>query len=634
METVCNSLRYRPVGLAVLARAMLAALAVWLTLSGYMSDVPMARADVAYTFLFYRIERLDLPTYVAVKDLTISVHVGAVEGVAVLVDGMPVESQYNPETGRVSFTTDGEDIAVVIDGLSSAHTDIGEAAIARLKHDKRWAFSVTLDDGYLNQYTNGFRFLDRYGYRGSIGVIGRFLDDNDPGYINAEQMEELLEKGWEIANHSYNHRFVSFYREIGMSDEQIMRAEILQCNEALERAVPGYQPYSFFVPFGDADYYPLVRDHIDQLGFTAMGNCGYELSDLDHIPDVELFEFGRKHICRDGWRFDDMHERVQNNPDKRYWLCLSDHGVDDYASDSEMAIDYLYYHYGAGGTDEVWVDSVSAVHQYILCQQHSTITSVTSHQPPALNDLIWAAWPPLVEPTPPETIVVFQQGAEGYRGANDTYLHLWEPDVPHGTAGKLNLRAFDVARALLRFDVSTIPTDAVVTDAKLHLYCDDENRPVGDGSHSIAIEIYGLLKEWDGAATWGEAATGVSWAAAGCMAPGEDYAPERIGLPARTLILEGDCGYGGQGDCWYSMDVTSIVSHWVVNPSDNRGILLRALSNANLGTSFASSDHRSLGERPKLEIAYAEPTVTPTAVPPPTATPSPLPQVCLPLVLK
>ncbi len=600
-----------------LARVTLAVLVVCLAFSGQvMSDAPVAGAEGPYTFLFYRVERHGLPASVVMKDLTISVHVGEVQGVAVLADGTPIESWYDPQTERVTFTTDGQDLAIVLDDLSSAYTDIGEATLARLKYDKKWALSVNLDDGYVSQYTNGFRFLDRYGYRGSIGLVGSFLDWNDPEYINAEQMKELLEKGWEIANHSYSHRAVSYYEAMGMTGEQIMRAEILQCNEALDRAVRDYRPYSFFVPFGDAAYFPLVRDYNEVLlGFNAMGHSGYDLHDLDDLQEAAIFEFGRKHIPRDGSRFDDIHAYVTNNPSKRYWLRTLDHSVDDYASDTEMAIDYLYYHYGAGGTDEVWVDSVAAVHQYILCQRHSTIAAVTSQQLPALDDLVWATWPPPVEPTPPTTTVVFQQGTEGYEGANDTFLLQWHPDSVPGAGGLLQVRAFDVARALLRFDVSTIPTDAVVTEAKLHLYCDDAERPAGEDSHSISIEIYGMLREWDeGTATWNRAATGEPWAQAGCMAPGEDYAPERIGLPARTLILQGDCRYSRQGDCWYTMDVASIVSEWVANPLANRGILLRALSNANFETWFVSSNHWSVSEHPKLEVTYAEPTPAPPGI--------------------
>ena len=520
-------------------------------LGGELGSALVSAANGPYAYLYYRIDRANVPSFVVKRDLTELIHVGQVEGVAVLADGVPIDSTFDPETEKVTFTTDGKDLVVVLDGPSSDPGDIGEATLARLRNDKLWAFSLTMDDGYLTQYTNGVRFLERYGYKGSIGIVGRYLDGNYPegedgsDHMTAAQMMEVMEKGWEIANHSYYHRPISYYRDRGMSDEHIVDAEILSCNRALADALSGYEPYSFFVPFGDADYFPLVHEYNDQLGFQTMGHCGYELMDLDDFHVATLCEFGRKQIRRDGSRFDDLHERVVSNPEKRYWLRSLEHSVNDYASDTEMAIDYLYYHYGAGGTDEVWVDSVAAVHQYIVCQTHSTISTAPAGEPPSIEDLVWATWPAPVVPPPPTTKVIFQQGTDGYDGTTDTYLQRWnDPPYlpPHGDEGLLRVRAFDSGRALLRFDVSTIPSTSVVTEAKLHLYCDDDDRPAGQGTHSIALEIYGVLAEWDEAtATWEESGTGQAWSVAGCMGAGKDYARGRIGLPARTLILQGNC---------------------------------------------------------------------------------------------
>lgn len=570
----------------------------WIGTSGVLT----ARAEDPYSYLYYGIDRSSVPSYVVNRELTAVIHVGVVEGAAVLADGAPIESRYDPDTEMLTFTTDGDDLIIVLYDLTSDPGSIGEANLARVKHDKLWALSVNMDDGYLTQYTNGFRFLDRYGYRGSVGIVGRYpdgnppADPNDPPHMSDAQMQDLLDHDWEIANHSYYHRRVQYYRDLGMSDEEIVDCEIVACTTALQNALPGFDPYSFFVPFGDSDYFPLVRAYNGELGFQTMGHCGYELTDLDEFYDTGLCEFGRKGIERDGSQFDAMHDRVVTNPDKRYWLRVLEHSPDDYASDLEMAIDYLYYHYGAGGTDEVWADSVATVHQYLVCRMNSEISVATPSEPPALAGLTWAAWPAPVVPPPATTTVTFQEGAESYSGTTDTYLYQWYPTPPYGPEGRLMVRANDVMRSLLRFDVSTIPETMTVTDATLHLYCDDGDRT--HDSHSISIEIYGVLAGWDeDSATWNQPATGETWGQAGCMAEGTDYAPDRIGLPARTLILE--------GESWYTMDVTSIVGQWVASPSANQGMLLRALSTAAFETHFASSDHWSPPIRPKLEVSYA-----------------------------
>jgi len=563
---------------------------------------------------------------VVVRDLTIVVEIGEVDAVAVLADGEPIDSRYDPEAGTVTFTTDAENLTLVLDSPVSDSLSIGDASLTALKYDKPWAVSLGFDDGYLTHYTNAFEYLDRYGYKGSIGVIGKYLDTPHPDFMTSAHVRELIEKGWEIANHSYSHRMVSYYRNLGMKDGQIVAAEILKCNEVIERASPGYSPYSFFVPFCDSNYLPILRAYSEELGFGTVGTCRWPIHEVNEVPDVQPFEFGRSPMPRNGSLFDDVHELVEKYPGTHYWLRVYDHSVDEYASRTEMAVDYLYYHYGAGGTDEVWVDTVMAVHQYIICQRHSTITRIVSDPPPSLEGLIWAEGPATVEPTPETTRVVLRNGVDGYSGTRDTYLYLWEPNTPHGDAGKLLVRSFDVSRALLYFDISRIPVGADVIDARLHLYCDDQNRHQGDDTTSITVEIYGVEKEWEeGRADWYQATDEDDWTEAGCLAEGADYAPGRIGLPPRTLIEEGNCRYTGEGDCWYTFDVTSLVGQWAADPSQNKGILVRALSAASIGTFFVSSEHASTTEHPALEVSYvlSPPTATPTATLTPTATATP-----------
>ncbi len=61
----------------------------------------------------------------------------------------------------------------------------------------------TMDDGWKTQYTEGYRILSKYGFKGSIGVIPSRVGEEN--FMTYRQISDLYMKGWSIVNHSYNH---------------------------------------------------------------------------------------------------------------------------------------------------------------------------------------------------------------------------------------------------------------------------------------------------------------------------------------------------------------------------------------------------------------------------------------------
>jgi len=237
------------------------------------------------------------------------------------------------------------------------------------------------------------------------------------------------------------------------------------------------------------------------------------------------------------------------------------------------------------------------------------------------------------------TIVTLQNGLGSYEGAEDTYLNSWWREENYALDWSLNLRSQGEMIPLIRFDLSDLPPEAIPYEATLELYFWDRGV-----EHFLEASGYEVLQAWDeGAATWKQAMDGVDWSVPGAYG-GEEVA--EIMSCERTLL---DPGY------WYSFDISALVRGWVSDPGSNHGLLLRSIGAGRFQYRFYSSDygHGWSPYRPKLRILYTtvQPTETPTAtplptlppptvppptVPPPTTTPtpSPLPQVCLPLVLK
>src|SRR5688572_20704866 len=88
-----------------------------------------------------------------------------------------------------------------------------------------------------------------------------------------------------------------------------------------------------------------------------------------------------------------------------------------------------------------------------------------------LGTLGWAV------PAMAQTTVKFQQGTNGYSGCMDTYIDKIAPyDIDwYGNADRIEIRSWnggvdEKMNILIKFDVSSLPSTATITAAKLTLY--------------------------------------------------------------------------------------------------------------------------------------------------------------------
>ena len=259
------------------------------------------------------------------------------------------------------------------------------------------------------------------------------------------------------------------------------------------------------------------------------------------------------------------------------------------------------------------------------------------------------------------TTVTLQNGLGDYQGAEDTYLDRWNQDDTHRDHWNLRLYPSNVAMPLIRFDLSGVNPNAMLHEAWLKLYVWDANYE----DRWLVSLVHKVLRPWDVAeANWRQASGEAAWqvpGAQGSQDAEQDISSERILLKAQN---------------WYSFEVTDLVNEWLTDPASNYGLVLRAPKDIRQYR-ISSSDTVPASYRPKLVLTYTtvQPTATPTAsptatctstatatpratatatatatpsststptatatefptVPPPSATPSPEPIVCLPLVTK
>ncbi len=205
-----------------------------------------------------------------------------------------------------------------------------------------------------------------------------------------------------------------------------------------------------------------------------------------------------------------------------------------------------------------------------------------------------------------------RQGTDGYSGAKDTYIVDPQftsegPGVPHGDVPMLSLGSDGRRKALLLFDVSSVPRNIPIVGARLTLHLTESR------SATMDIEMYELWTPWtDSEATWSLAAADVPWAQAGTGA-GSDRAASPFGLISGVKLAGA-----------YSWNMTSLVQRWVTLPETNLGILLlgKGVFSSSLRFLLGSAENADVNLRPLLEIWTMEATPTPTVTltPTPTAT--------------
>ena len=64
---------------------------------------------------------------------------------------------------------------------------------------------LTFDDGYVDNYTNAFPILQKYGMIGTFFVLTGPADDGDPAYLSWDMIQEMSSAGMDIQLHSRDH---------------------------------------------------------------------------------------------------------------------------------------------------------------------------------------------------------------------------------------------------------------------------------------------------------------------------------------------------------------------------------------------------------------------------------------------
>lgn len=201
-------------------------------------------------------------------------------------------------------------------------------------------------------------------------------------------------------------------------------------------------------------------------------------------------------------------------------------------------------------------------------------------------------------PLRPEIILLtreFQDGVSpdpAYAGTRDTHINQVKQDENVGRVDELEADGDETAGqsiwSLLRWDVSSLPRDAVVLSAVITLN-------IQGTSKSVGYRMFGAKRPWvETEATWKEFAAGRSWRSPGARSVVDRYrgrlaefAPRREGPIRIPLNPEG----------------VALLQSWVRSPGQNFGLLIGSNASTD-GFRFDSRESSKSPRRPRLTVTY------------------------------
>lgn len=204
------------------------------------------------------------------------------------------------------------------------------------------------------------------------------------------------------------------------------------------------------------------------------------------------------------------------------------------------------------------------------------------------------------------TAVLQPDGASGL----DTRIHEGSPNNNYGARGD-NWVGYQASttehKILIAFDLSSIPSNAVLSAATLSLYCANEAL-----STDVDVDVHRSLVEWyegdaNGGAPSGDGSTwnernyngSVAWSGGAGGVAGTEY----NATPTDTTTIT------GAGDAEFTWDVTDDVVGFLNGTYTNYGwwLLVASYVSPNLHKIFWMSEWTTASLRPKLTVEYVVP---------------------------
>lgn len=197
----------------------------------------------------------------------------------------------------------------------------------------------TFDDGYESVYTCAYPVMEQYGIKGTVFINPVAV--GQPGYLTLEELQELHNSGWIIANHANEHF------DLTTLNKEDTTYQIQTCINWLTDNGFEDGSYHFATPYGA--YNDEILEVCKELGIKIHrtdtgGFVTCPPDDLLHIPDKVIPPYYTidqanaivdKAIAKKATVFMLLHDLAEN-PDENQWSVANFSGLISYVSQIEV----------------------------------------------------------------------------------------------------------------------------------------------------------------------------------------------------------------------------------------------------------------------------------------------------------
>ena len=281
-------------------------------------------------------------------------------------------------------------------------------SIATLKYDKDFAYSFTFDDATDDVFTTALPFFrggfikgNNSTYQGlsytdgcgnsipfkagiawnSANLYGIDVHTgNVADRLTWKQLDTLFSIGWDVFNHSYSHKSVSFLPNM-ISADYISQIDSnpppIQTNTQKKIQTP-----FFVVPSGDTSYNKVAFAK----GYKAVFNQSGEVLGFGGLDITNGIDFNSGVIHRQlfeesltSFHFFDA-VAAKSNTTTHYWYNEFTHRIDNFTpggffSQFENELKRIYYAHGKPGSDRMWMAPLQEVGEYLTTSKNISYTT-------------------------------------------------------------------------------------------------------------------------------------------------------------------------------------------------------------------------------------------------------------------